>query len=132
MADSPTGHQSGGINIHESTVNTGGGDMVGHDKIVAQGATSRQLEDALRPLVEAIKGAPPDKQAEALAKVEALKLEAAKGQKRDDGAVAKLIEGLVGLVPGAVTAVVSAFATPILGGITGPVTKYVLDKIQGK
>jgi len=46
--------------------------------------------------------------------------------------MAKLVEGIVELVPGAVSAVVSAFATPILGGLAGPVTKFVLDKVQGE
>jgi hypothetical protein len=31
-----------------------------------------------------------------------------------------------------VSAVVSAFATPLLGGIAGPTTQFVLDKLQGK
>jgi hypothetical protein len=46
--------------------------------------------------------------------------------------MAKLVNGIVGLVPGAVSAVVSAFGTPILGGVAGPVTKFVLDELQGK
>ena len=46
--------------------------------------------------------------------------------------MAKLVDGLVGLVPAGAAAVASAFGTPILGGIAGPVTKFVLDKIQGK
>lgn len=33
--------------------------------------------------------------------------------------MAKLVDGLVGLVPGAASAVVSAFPTPLLGGIAG-------------
>jgi hypothetical protein len=45
---------------------------------------------------------------------------------------AKLVDGLVELVPSATSAVVSAFATPILGGIAGPVTGFVLDKLRGK
>ena len=76
--------------------------------------------------------ASPEKQADAMQKVKELKAEAAKGKDADDGVVAKLVKGLVGLIPSAVSAVVSAFATPILGGIAGPVTKYVLDEIQGK
>jgi hypothetical protein len=32
----------------------------------------------------------------------------------------------VGLVPSAVSAIVSAFGTPILSGVAGPVTKFVL------
>jgi hypothetical protein len=39
---------------------------------------------------------------------------------------------LAGLVPGAVSALVSAFASPVIGGLAGPVTKFVLDRIQGK
>jgi hypothetical protein len=31
-----------------------------------------------------------------------------------------------------VSAVASAFATPILGGLAGPVTGFVLDKLRGK
>jgi hypothetical protein len=42
------------------------------------------------------------------------------------------VEGLVGLVPHAVGAVVGTFANPVLSGIAGPVTKYVLEKIEGK
>jgi hypothetical protein len=54
-----------------------------------------------------------------------------KGKNADDGVMAKLLDGLVGLVPAAATAVGSAFATPILGGIAGPVTSFVLDKLRG-
>jgi hypothetical protein len=62
----------------------------------------------------------------------ALKVEVAKGKHADDSVVAKLVEGLVGLVPGAVAGIVSAFASPVLSGLAGPVTKYALDKIQRK
>jgi hypothetical protein len=39
------------------------------------------------------------------------------------------VKGLVGLVPSAVSAIVSAFGTPILGGVAGPVTKFVLAEL---
>jgi hypothetical protein len=35
------------------------------------------------------------------------------------------------MVPGAIGAVVNMFATPMLRGIAGPVTKSVLDKLKG-
>jgi hypothetical protein len=57
--------------------------------------------------------------------VEELKKEAAKGKSATDSVMAKLVDGIVGLVPG-------AFGTPLLAGIAGPATQYVLDKIQGK
>ncbi len=117
----------------DSSVNISGvigtveGDIVGGDKIV-QTYSPIALEMAFRPLDDALKGAPSD----AAAKLAALKTEAAKGTNANDGVVATLVNGLVGLVPAAASAVVSAFGTPILAGIAGPVTKIVLDKLQGK
>ena len=111
--------QSGGVNISGGNV-TVGGDIVGRDKIVGT-----HLDPIFAPLLEAVRGAP-----EAALKVEALKSEAAKGKSASDSVMAKLAEGIVALVPGAVSAVVGAFATPILGGIAGPVTKYALDKLR--
>jgi hypothetical protein len=122
--------QSGGVNIG-GRVGSVGGDIVGRDKIT--GAPSiAALDSALRPLSEAIGAAPAEVRPEAEAKLAALKQEAAKGKNANDGVVAKLVDGLVGLVPAAASAVVSAFATPILGGIAGPVTGFVLDKLRGK
>lgn len=121
--------QSGGVNITGGSVNAGG-DIVGRDKIT--GISRDQLEQVFLPLVNAIQAAPPEKQGKAFEKAEVLKNEVAKGEGASDELVAKLLDGIVGLVPGAVTALVSVFATPILGGISGPVTKFVLDRFQGK
>jgi hypothetical protein len=123
-----TGDMVGGDKVRGDKV---GGDKVGGDKITVRSSRA-ELDDALRPLVEAVKTAPAEKQAEANAKVAALKEEAAKGKDANDGVIAKLVDGLVGLVPGAASAVVSAFATPILGPLAGGATTFVLDKLQGK
>jgi hypothetical protein len=132
MGDEKSGaRQSGGVNISGGSL-TVGGDIVGRDKIVGTEISKVQLDQILRPVEEAVRAAPPENQPLAKQKLQELKAEAAKGKDADDGAVAKLVKGLVGLIPGAVSAVVSAFATPLLGGIAGPVTKYVLDEIQGK
>jgi hypothetical protein len=122
--------QSGGVNISGS-VGSVGGDIVGGNKNVGV-PSAALLDDTLRPVFVAIREVPHQAQSEAKAKLVALKQEAAKGKDANDGVIAKLIDGLVELVPGAATAVVSAFATPILGGIAGPVTKYVLDKLRGQ
>ena len=53
-----------------------------------------------------------------------------KGKEADDSKIGKIVEGLVGMVPSAIGTVVSMFASPILGGIVGPVTKFVLDRFQ--
>ena len=55
-----------------------------------------------------------------------------KGEEANDSTIAKLVESIVDLVPGAVSAVVSIFASPILAGMVGPVTKFVLDKLVNK
>jgi hypothetical protein len=122
--------QSGGVNI-AGTVGSVGGDIVGRDKIVGI-PSAAALDGALRPLIEAIAAAPAAARPEAKAKLAALKQEATKGNDANDGTIAKLLDGLVGLVPGAASAVVSAFAAPILGSIAGPVTGFVLDKLRGK
>src|SRR5205823_11260299 len=107
--------QSGGVNITGS-VGSVGGDIVGRDKIVGV-PSAAALDDALRPVSEAVRAAPPQAQPEAEAKLAALKQEVAKGKDANDGVIAKLVDGLVGLIPAAASAVVSAFATPILGGL---------------
>jgi hypothetical protein len=130
MSDKTSKGQSGGVNIGGS-MGFVGGDVVGRDKITGV-PSAAALDDVLRPLSQAIETAPVDARAEAVAKLTALKEEAAKGKDAKDGVIAKLVDGLVQLAPSATSAVVSAFATPILGGITGPVTGFVLDKLRGK
>lgn len=112
-------------------VDTDGGDFVGRDKIT-HGLSPRDLEPLFAPLLTAIaKQAPADKQAAAVQQVEELKAEIAKGEQADDSKVGKIVDGLVAMVPGAVGSIVSMFATPLLGGIAGPVTKFVLGKLKG-
>jgi hypothetical protein len=123
--------QSGGVNISGSGI-TIGGDVTGRDKIAGNEFSHVRLDQIFMPLENVVRAASAETQAEATAKLEALKKEAGKGKNADDTVMAKLVDGIVGLVPGAVSAVVSAFATPLLGGIAGPVTKFALDKIRGK
>jgi hypothetical protein len=133
-----------------------GGDFVGRDRIVhgdqitmrdvsgmghaigrgaqsnvTQGLSPRDLEPLFAPLLAVVsQHASSDKQAAAVQQVQEIKAEVAKGKQADDGRIGKLIDSLVGMVPGAVGSVVSVFAAPILGGIAGPVTKFVLDKLN--
>jgi hypothetical protein len=119
-----------GIVITGSTINTGGGDIVGRDKV--QSIATARLNDLFEPVNQLIATASPELQAEANVTLRALKAEIEKGATANDSIVAKLIDGLVALVPSAVAAVVSAFTSPVLAGIAGPATKYVIDKISGK
>ena len=136
------GNNTGTIDTGTQTkIDTGGGayvggsvhagrDFVGRDK-VTQGISPRDLEPLFAPLLAAIaKQAPAGMQVTALKQVDELKAEVAKGKQADDSKMGNIVDGLVKLVPGAVGAVMSMFATPILGGIAGPVTKFVLDKLK--
>lgn len=116
-----------GGNVHA------GGDFVGRDQTkIAHGVSPGDLELLFRPLWETIEQqAPPAKHADATQQVEQLKAEVAKDDQADDGRIARIIEGLVEMVPGAIGSIVGLFATPILAGVAGPVTKYVLDKLKG-
>ena len=82
--------------------------------------------------MDAISKAEASKRPEAEKMAEELQNEVAKGENAGDSRTAKLIDGLVSLVPTAVSGVVAAFASPILAAVTGPVTKFLLDKLQGK
>jgi hypothetical protein len=128
MAKNPAA--GGGITITGGTVGTGGGDIFVGNKV--QFISAKHIDDAFRPIAQALERTPPEHKAAAEQTLHALKNEAAKGKDANDSIIAKLLEGLVGLVPGAVSAVVGAFASPLLSGIAGPVTKYVLEKLPGK
>jgi hypothetical protein len=134
MGDKVTGDKIGGDKITVGDISGSTGLAIGRgaQASVTQGISAAELEKLFTPLLAAVHQAPPEKQVEAQQKAEALKTELAKGDQADDSVVGKLVDGLVSLVPGAVEAVVSLFATPVLGGVAGPVTKFVLDKIQGK
>ena len=128
------------------------GDFIGRDKISAgdisnspgvaighnahaeghqtTGISGPELEQLFAPLMQTVLTAPPEVRDHAVEKVVALEREAAKADKADDSRMARLIDGLIELVPGAVCAVTSAFANPILAGLTGPVTKFILDKLK--
>lgn len=110
---------------------TASGDVVGRDQVITQALSSHDLESLLAPLIAIVaQHAPPDKQALVEQQVQELRLEIAKGKHSQDARIAKIVDGLAGMVPAAVTTVISTFATPALSGIVGPVTKFVLEKLK--
>ena len=127
-----------------------GGDQVGGDKItvgdisgtgvaigrqasaaVQTGIGSAELAAALAPMVAAIQHAGADAATTAAAQqvLAELQQELGKGKRADDARIAGMLEGLANLAPGAIAAVVSAFGTPVLAGIAGPVTQFVLGQL---
>jgi uncharacterized caspase-like protein len=131
--DKVMGNKVGGDKITAGDI-SGTGIAIGRgaQAHVKQGINGAELERLFAPLVSLVQEQPPDKRGQAEQKVEQLKEEVAKGKSRDDSRMGRLIQGLVDLVPGAVGTVVSMFATPILGGLAGPVTKFVLDGLKGR
>ncbi len=122
----------GGVTISGS-IGDVGGDIVGRDKIITTvNVDLGAVRAALQPVGDAVLAAPQDQQAEAKNKLTAIEAEVVKGAQADDRVVAKLIKGLVGLVPSAASAIGAAFGAPVLAGIAGPVTKFVLDELGGE
>jgi hypothetical protein len=130
----------GNKTVHGSEIHTGNitgniGVVIGRGNAQVQmtaGLPDQALEGMFAPLLKVVRDAPKSVQPQAEQKVQELKEEIKKGKPENDAARAKLIDGLIDLVPGAVTTVVSMFATPILAGLVGPITRFVLDKIQEK
>jgi len=99
---------------------------------VQQGVSGDELAKALAPMVDAVQRSAADAatQAAALREIEELSQELAKGKGANDSRVAGIVDDLARMVPGAVAVVVGAFGTPLLGGIAGPVTQFVLDRLK--
>ena len=150
---------TGGGTYIAGGVNTGGGDIVGRDKQVGgdevrgdkisvgnvsgdgvaigrnaqatvnEGIGGPELAALFAPIIQAAQSGPPGKREQAVQETQLLQVEVAKGKEANDETVAGLVESLVGLVPGAISAVCSAFGSPLLAGIAGPATSYVLKKL---
>ncbi len=137
------GDNTGAINTHtQTTSNTGGGaiiggnvnihggDFVGRDKI-SHGISPAELETLIAPILAVVaQQAPASVRVQAIQKVEELKTETASGSQADDNKVARIIDRLADMVPGAVGALVKMFASPILSDFAGTATRAVLDKIK--
>lgn len=96
---------------------------------VTQGLSGEDVAALFAPVQAVIQSVPGEDQAAAQQTLYDLEGEVAKGDQAHDSRMAELIDDLVGLVPGAVSAVVSVFASPILSDIAGPVTNFVLQRL---
>jgi len=130
MDDKQGNGQSGGVRITGGNVQAR--NIAGRDINVVSQIAPVELDQLFHPVIEAIRSGPGDKQPEAMAKVEALKQEVAKGKDADHGVMKKLAEGIVGLVPDALKSLATAFAKPVLSGVAGPVTQFLLSKMLGQ
>jgi hypothetical protein len=91
----------------------------------------RQLDELFLPLREQVRTTPQTIPNQVEQQVQDLHAELAKGQSANADRVNKIIDRLVEMVPGALGALVTMFANPILGSLVGPVTQQVLKHLQG-
>jgi hypothetical protein len=113
----------------------GGSIVTGDNNVVAgrdasAGLSGEDLDRLFAPIMAAITAVPVGQQPAAALIVEDLKAEVAKEDKADDSRLARLIDSLVGLVPGAVAGLLSAFAHPVLTGLAGPATQAILNSLR--
>lgn len=130
--DEVRGDKVGGDKITVGDITGSSGIAIGrHASATAQAAPSRdELAKALAPVLDAIQRdhAAAATQAAAMQQIEALTDELAKGKEADDSRIAGILDELARMVPGAVAAVASAFANPLLSGLAGPVTEFLLGQ----
>lgn len=128
------GDKVGGDKITVGNISGSSGIAIGRraQASVTGSLSAQDLHQLFAPLMQAVQAAPSDVRHPAEEKVAALEQEVAKAGQADDYRMAKLIDGLIEWVPGAASAVIFMFASPVLAGLAGPATKFVLDKIQGK
>lgn len=133
QGDVVSGDKVGGDKINVGDVSETGV-AIGSSASVQMGLSAAEVVQALAPVLAAVQSnaADPATQAAALQEIEKLKAELAKGKDANDRRIAEILDDLAKLVPGVVAAVVSAFGTPLLVGIAGPVTQFVLDRLKGK
>jgi hypothetical protein len=127
------GDKVGGDKIEVGNISGSSGIAIGRNAQahVNQGFSGTDLAVLFAPLVREVQQvAPQEQRAEAVRAVLALQEESAKGRQASDSRLAKLLEEVVALVPSAVSTVVGIFATPLLSGIAGDITNYVLEKLR--
>ena len=124
-------HTGGGAYVGGNVSVTGGGDFVGGDKIIRSKAPT-DLPALFGALVAALdKYGDPSAKTIVEEQVAELQTEVARAPaQRDDKRMARLLDGLVDLVPGAVSAVVGVFASPLLTTAVGPATAAVLARFK--
>jgi hypothetical protein len=126
-------HTGGGAYI-EGSVNTGGGDFVGRDKITTTGMPPETIAAAFVGLYEALDRLPNTLQKQmARQAIEALEAEANKGQAVDEEKVKQGFEIILAMLPDIAEVAVQTFLNPIQGLSTAfqKIARKAQEKLQG-
>ncbi len=148
------GNQTGEVRTGDTHIHTGGGAYLGgpvtvkHGPLVGRdhhqthlhppGGTAMPeadaLADALHRLREVIERQATEADQSLAAEIlDELAAESAKpAPERSDGRMARLVDGLVDLIPAGAKAMAGTLLGPVLAGLAGPLTSAVLDKLLGR
>jgi hypothetical protein len=124
---------TGGGAYVEGNIYTGGGDFVGRDVFnfgLPEKDEAQEIDVLFQTVEEQIRRTPPGPQEEALKLFQQLKEEVRQGDQAEDKKIAKYVDRLAGMVPSTGNELVRAFHSPTLRRIPGPVTIFVLERIQ--
>jgi len=120
------------ITIGNMTGNTGvaiGAGARSTTTVTTSGAAAASLDRLFAPLLAFAQVAPPEQRQTVLATVQAIKAEVERGAQADDRRLARQIEELAALLPGAAGLILFTFDQPPLTTAVGPATGYVLEKL---
>lgn len=128
--DKVTGDKVGGDKISVGDISGGQGIAIGRGASanvhIEQGISGNELNQLFAPLLAQVA----QHDATAVAKVQALKAEAGKGEEADDEKMADLIGDIAAAVPDAIEGLVNLFTNSIIAKAAGGATKYILKRIR--
>ena len=98
---------------------------------IQQGMSGAELNQLFAPLLQQVaQQAPTEQKAEAVAKVNQLKEETAKGADANDEAVAGFVQDIADIAPSTVEAITTLFANAVIAKSAGAATKFVLGRLS--
>jgi hypothetical protein len=131
QGDRVQGDKVGGDKITVGDI-SGTGIVIGRNASVSMslGAQGPELDRLFTPVFAALQSVPSTNREAARRAAEALQAELAQGSRAEDSRVARLLDQLAVSAPQASQVAARAFASPPLAALVGPVTKFVLEKIN--
>jgi len=131
--EEPQRIETGGGAYIAGQVDTGGGDFVGRDQVKQVGLNGSDIAELFKPIyatIEARLGTSPEDRADMKAEVQEIQAEVAKGDKADEGFLARRLRNLKRMAPDVLEVVLATLANPAAGLTT--VASKVARKMQAE